>query len=213
MIRFVLPALALLATAAPAQEIAPTPPPAPAPVEAPVPKPATVRVTLTTSLGPIVIEVEKEGAPISSKNFLRYVDEKRFDGINFYRAVKVQDGFGLVQAGTRNDPKRTLPPIPHEPTTVTGLSHVDGSVSFARAAPGSATSDFFITVGAMPTMDADPSATGDNLGFAVFGRIVEGMDVIRQIMEAPKSPTAGEGAMKGQMLEPPVRIVTAKRVE
>ena len=82
----------------------------------------------------------------------------------------------------------------------------------ARAAPGTAGGDFFIAVGAMPSMDADPTQPGDNAGFAVFGRVVEGMDVVHRILDAPTSPTAGEGAMKGQMLAAPVRIVSARRV-
>jgi peptidyl-prolyl cis-trans isomerase A (cyclophilin A) len=189
-----------------AQDSAPTQPAA-------APKPATVRVSLQTSLGAILIELEKERAPLTTANFLRYIDQKRMDGANFYRATKVGEGFGLIQGGTRNDPKRTLAAIAHEPTSQTGLSHVDGAIAMARNAPGSATGDFFITVGAFPTMDADPSQPGDNLGFAVFGRVVEGMDVVRAILAAPTSPTEGEGVMKGQMLSPPVRIITARRAE
>ncbi|HEY0446779.1 MAG TPA: peptidylprolyl isomerase, partial [Allosphingosinicella sp.] len=98
-------------------------------------------------------------------------------------------------------------------TSRTGLSHVDGAISMARHEPGSATADFFITVGAMPAMDADPGQPGDNLGFAVFGRVVEGMDVVRRILDAPTSPTEGEGVMKGQMLASPVRILTARRAQ
>ncbi|WP_156679465.1 peptidylprolyl isomerase [Sphingomonas profundi] len=191
------------------------PPPAPAAsapaVPVPAPKPATTRVTLQTADGPIVVEVEIERAPITAANFLRYVDQKRLDGTNFYRAVKVGPGIGLVQAGTRNNPKKTLKPIPHEATTKTGLSHVDGALSMARGAPGTAGGDFFITVGAFPSMDADPTQPGDNAGYAVFGRVVEGMDVVRKILEAPVSPTEGEGDLKGQMLSPVIAITTARR--
>lgn len=187
------------------------PPTAPATPPPPQPKPATVRVTLTTSEGPIVLDLEKERAPITTANFLKYVDQKRFDGITFYRVVKVQPGFGLVQGGVRNDPKRVLPNIAHEPTTKTGLHHDDGAISMARAAPGTASGDFFIMVGAAPTMDADPSQPGDNLGFAVFGHVVEGMDIVRKLLDAPTSATAGPAAMKGQMLSAPVKILTARR--
>ncbi len=213
MIRFALPLIALLANPGLAQEVAP--PPAPAAIPAPaLPKPATVRVTLTTSNGPIVLELEKERAPITTANFLKYVDQKRLDGTSFYRAAKVQEGFGLVQGGVRYDPRKVLPPIAHEPTGKTGLSHVDGAISMARAETGTATADFFVCVGPMPTMDADPAGTGDAaLGFAVFGHVVEGMDIIRAMLDAPKSPTEGEGPMKGQMLEPVVRIVAARRSE
>ncbi|PTQ12802.1 peptidylprolyl isomerase [Sphingomonas oleivorans] len=181
--------------------------------QAPAPKPATIRVSLQTSEGPILLELEKERAPVTTANFLRYVDQKRLDGTTIYRATKVAPGFGLIQGGVRNDPKHALPPIAHEPTSRTGLSHGDGTISMARNAPGTATGDFFITIGALPSMDADPTQPGDNLGFAAFGHVVEGMDVVRRILDAPISPTAGEGVMKGQMLAAPVRILAARRAE
>ncbi len=177
------------------------------------PKPATVRVVLDTQAGPIVLELEKERAPITTANFLRYVDENRFDGASFYRATRVAPGYGLIQGGLRNDPRRLLPPIAHEPTSVTGLSHVDGAISMARTTPGSAAADFFITLGSIVSMDARPGQAGDNLGFAVFGRVVEGMEVVRSILDMPVSPTEGEGAMKGQMLAVPVRISAARRAD
>jgi peptidyl-prolyl cis-trans isomerase A (cyclophilin A) len=214
-----LPPLCLLAGVAFAQT---TPSPAapdaapavstPAPPVAPVPKPATMRVALQTSEGPIVLELEKERAPITTGNFLRYVDQHRLDGLSFYRAVKVAPGYGLLQGGTRNDPKRTLPPIRHEPTTLTHLSHLDGAISMARNAPGTAAGDFFIVIGDIPSMDADPTKPGDNLGFAVFGHVAEGMDLVRRILVADISPTAGGAAMKGEILAKPVRILSAKRV-
>jgi len=172
----------------------------------------TVRVALNSSEGAIVIELEAKRAPITTSNFLRYVDQKRFDGMSIYRATRVVPGFGLIQGGVRNDPKRVLPPIAHEPTSQTGLSHKDGTISMARNAPGTASGDFFITIGDIPSMDADPSQRGDNLGFAAFGHVVEGMEIVRRILEVPTSPTEGEGAMKGQLLAPPVRILTARRV-
>ncbi|MBU3076672.1 peptidylprolyl isomerase [Sphingomonas quercus] len=206
-----------LATTAIAQE----PAPAPAPAPAAAPRPATVKVTLQTSEGPILLELESERAPKTTANFLRYVDQKRLDGTSFYRAVRttpdpLPEGMkesGLVQGGVRFDPKRVLPSIPHEPTTQTGLSHVDGTISMARNAPGSANGDFFIVVGDTPSMDADPRLPGDNLGFAAFGHVAEGMDVIRKILLAPTSPTEGEGVMKGQMLSPVVKIITARRTQ
>ena len=206
--------LCLLATPAFAQAGAP-PAPTPAQNQAPVtaPKPATVHVTLVTTEGTITLELEKERAPITTANFLRYVTAKRLDGMTFYRAMKFGDGGGLVQGGVRNDPKRLFPPIALEPTSRTGLAHLDGTISMARTAPNSATADFFITIGPMPSLDADPKQPGDNLGFAAFGHVVDGMDVIRRIRDAPTSPTEGEGVMKGQMLAPPVRIISARRVD
>ncbi|MBB5687083.1 peptidyl-prolyl cis-trans isomerase A (cyclophilin A) [Sphingobium boeckii] len=176
------------------------------------PRPVTVKVTLTTSQGAIVVEVEKERAPITAANFLRYVDQKRLDGVTFYRVINQGGDFGLVQGGVSNDPKRVLKAIAHEPTSKTGLSHVDGAISMARGAPGSASGDFFITVGRIESFDAHPENPGDNLGYAVFGRVVEGMDVIRKILIEPTSPTAGAAAgMQGQMLVTPVKILTARR--
>ena len=180
--------------------------------EAPAPAPATVRVVLTTSEGPITLELEKDRAPKTTANFLRYVDAKRFDGTSFYRAMKLQPEFGLIQGGLRNDPKKLFPPVEHEPTTQTGLSNKDGVISMARDKPGSATADFFIAIGDLSSLDAKPDQPGDNVGFAAFGHVVEGMDVVRRIGMAPTSPTEGEGAMKGQMLAPTIRIITARRL-
>jgi len=176
------------------------------------PPPAATKVRLETTEGPIVVALEQTRAPITTANFLRYVDEKRFDGITFYRAVNVAPGFGLIQGGIRGDIRQFLPPIAHEPTTETGLSHTDGAISMARNAPGTADASFFITVGNLPSMDADPKQAGDNLGFAVFGHVTEGMEIVRHILQLPTSPTEGEGIMKGQMLAAPVRIVSARRV-
>jgi peptidyl-prolyl cis-trans isomerase A (cyclophilin A) len=173
---------------------------------------SVVNVRIETTEGPILVALEQGRAPITTANFLRYVDEKRFDGISFYRAVNVAPGFGLIQGGIRSDARKLLPPIKHEPTTVTGLSHIDGAISMARNAPGTADASFFITVGAIPSMDADPKQPGDNLGFAVFGHVTEGMDIVRHILQEPTSPTEGEGVMKGQILVQPVRIISVRRL-
>ncbi|MFM6854721.1 MAG: peptidylprolyl isomerase, partial [Sphingopyxis sp.] len=118
----------------------------------------------------------------------------------------------LIQAGTRGAPAITFPAIAHEPTTRTGLTHMDGAISFARAAPGTANGDFFITIGALSSLDAQPAGSGgDPDGFAVFGRIVAGMDVVRTILAMPTSATGGPAVMRGQMLAAPVRITTARR--
>jgi len=175
---------------------------------------ATVRVRLVTSAGTIVLALEKQAAPVTTANFLRYVDQKRFDGTSFYRATKVKGapGMGLIQGGVRGDPARMLPPIAHEPTTRTGLAHGDGTVSMARGAPGTARGDFFITLGPMSSFDARPEDAGDNLGFAAFGQVVDGMDVVHAILDRPTSPGEGTGAMQGQILAKPVRIVSARRI-
>jgi peptidyl-prolyl cis-trans isomerase A (cyclophilin A) len=174
---------------------------------------ATAKVILKTSLGDIVLAVETERAPITAANFLRYVDQKRLDGSDFYRAMAVgEDGqYGLIQGGLRGNPKRVLKPIPHESTSVTGLSHVDGAISMARADPGTATADFFIVIGDLVSLDAQPN--GGDPGYAVFGHVVDGMDVVHLIFSQPRSPTAGAGVMKGQMLAMPVKILTARRTQ
>jgi peptidyl-prolyl cis-trans isomerase A (cyclophilin A) len=175
-------------------------------------------VKLETALGAIILRLEGGKAPATVKNFLRYVDQKRLDGTSFYRAMKVGDAgsFGLIQGGVRGDPKRALPPVLHEPTSKTGLSNTDGVISMARAAPGTATGDFFIILGDLSSLDAKPEVApppgGDNLGFAAFGRVVEGMAVVKAIQSASISPTAGEGPMKGQMLAAPVKLLKAGRV-
>jgi peptidyl-prolyl cis-trans isomerase A (cyclophilin A) len=178
---------------------------------APSPGPATVTVRLHTSAGDIVIALETQRAPLSAGNFLHYVDTKRLDGSEFYRAMQTGAGAGLIQGGVR-DGNKLFPPIGHEPTSQTGLSHVDGAVSVPRFAVGSARGDFTIMVGDQKYLDAGPGSAGDGLGYAVFGRVVEGMDVARAILAAPTSPTEGEGVMRGQMLFPRVKIITARRV-
>ncbi len=199
MIRRSLLALCL-AAALSAPAAARDAPPAPA---------VAVRVILETSAGSILVETDPR-APITAANFLRYVDEGRFNGTDFYRGMELAAGTGVVQGGTANAPDRILPPIAHEPTSQTGLRHVDGALSMARFDPGTADGDFFIIVGNLPGFDAGRAAPGDP-GFAVFGRVIEGMDVVRAILTAPKSPTEGEGFMRGQMLDPRIRIVSARR--
>lgn len=172
---------------------------------------ALPRVVLETSAGRLVIEVNDRAAPVTGGNFLKYVDEHRFDGATFYRAMKSAPDRGLVQGGTNNDSARVLPPIAHEPTSRTGLSHVDGAISMARYEPGTATGDFFISVGSTPSYDAGRPYSMDSFGFAVFGKVVEGMEAVRVILVAPTSATDGEGFMRGQMLEPRIVIVSARR--
>jgi peptidyl-prolyl cis-trans isomerase A (cyclophilin A) len=179
--------------------------------QAPAPKEDLVPVAIDTSLGRIVVALDRGRAPITANNFLHYVDTHHFDGENFYRAMHAYGG-GLIQGGVRSDVRKLYPPIADEPTTKTGLHNVAGAISMARGAPGSATSDFFIMVSDMTGLDAgnDPA---DPDGFAVFGHVTEGMDVVRKIFDAPVSATLGEGVMKGQMLDPPVKIIKAERMK
>jgi len=177
---------------------------------------ATTNVVIETELGDIVVALETERAPATAANFLRYADEKRFDGIVFYRVMKLNWGEqpnGLVQAGTQWDPARILPPIAHEPTNVTGVRHVAGAISMARLEPGTATGDFSILVSPQPGLDADPRAEDPELraGYAAFGRVVEGMEVVRAIFAAPLDPDKGEGWMKGEMIAEPVKVLRVRR--
>ncbi|MEY4239369.1 MAG: hypothetical protein RL339_1970 [Pseudomonadota bacterium] len=211
-----IPALfALVAAAPPKQPVAKRPVAAkPAP---PAPLGDTVRIALVTDLGRIELELDNRRAPITTQNFVRYVDLKRFDGIVFYRAMRLPWGDqpnGLIQGGLQGHPLKVLKPIAHEPTSVTGISHKAGTISMARHAPGTATADWSILLSDLPSLDADPKAAEPEAqaGFAAFGRVNAGMDVVRKIWDAPLSPTKGEGPLKGQMLEPPVKIISARRI-
>ena len=170
-----------------------------------------VPVAIQTSLGRIVVALDKTHAPVTTANFLHYVDTHRFDGESFYRAMHMGDG-GLIQGGVRSDSRKLYPPIAHEPTSQTGLKNVAGAVSMARLAPGTAQADFFILLSDTPGFDAGAPG-GDPDGFAVFGHVTEGMDVVKKIFASPVSDTKGEGVMKGQILDPPVKIVKAERVK
>jgi peptidyl-prolyl cis-trans isomerase A (cyclophilin A) len=211
--RRILIALSLTASlgaAAHAQDPAPAPSPAPTPAASTNPK-----VVISTPQGDITVELFVEKAPITAKNFLKYVDRKLYDGATFYRASKppgqAANDYGTVQGGLQNDPKKVLPPIAHESNLKTGILHTDGVISMGRHAPGTAQADWFICVGEMSYLDADPKDP-KNPGFAAFGHVTSGMDVVQKILGLPTDPNRGEGAMKGEMLVKPVKIVSVRRV-
>lgn len=173
--------------------------------------PQMAYVELQTGEGDILLALEVERAPITAGNFLRYVTEGRLDGTVFYRAMVLDREprpNGLIQGGTQMDPARVLPPIAHERTSDTGLSHIRGALSMARWEPGSATGDFSIILQNSPEMDADPGNADPQFhdGYAVFGHVEGGMEVVERIHEAPRDPEAGEGWLKGEMLAVPVVI-------
>ena len=206
--RFVLP-LSLLATPLAAQGAAEAPPEADY---------ETTDVVLQTTMGDIAIALEMERAPITAVNFLRYVEEDRFDGTVFYRAMPLDWGEqpnGLIQGGTQWDPERVLPGIEHEPTSETGLTHSRGALSMAMGEPGTANGDFSIMLGDQTGLDADPTSDDPTrrAGYAVFGYVTDGMDVVEAIHALPTDPDKGEGWMRGQMLAKPVEIVEARVVE
>jgi peptidyl-prolyl cis-trans isomerase A (cyclophilin A) len=203
-------AAAAFATAVHAQQPAPSPAP---PADSPAPAASTnPKVLLTTAQGDVTIELFVDKAPITAKNFLKYVDRKLFDGATFYRASKppgyAANDYGTIQGGLQNDAAKVLPPIAHESTLKTGILHKDGVISMGRHAPGSAQADWFICIGEMAYLDADAKQPG----FAAFGHVVSGMDVAQKILGLPTDPNRGEGAMKGEMLVKPVKILTARRV-
>lgn len=192
--------------------------PATAAAAAPAAAPAPVQVVLHTESGDIVVALDAQHAPLTTANFLLYVDQKRFDGGAFYRAVKVDEEghYGLVQGGLDRTPRparpgkgpKPIPPVPHEPPSMTGLHHVDGAISMARKEPGTATSDFFIVIGDLTSLDG---GDGDP-GYAVFGHVESGMDVVTGMLGLPRSADVGDGSMAGQMLANPVKILSARRV-
>lgn len=174
---------------------------------APVPMDNLVKVALDTDKGRIVLALDKGRAPVTTANFLAYVDKGFLTGEAFYRAFTYGDG-GIIQGGARSAGKQ-LPPIAHEPTSQTGIANKAWTIAMANAGPGTAAADFFIMTTDIPAFDAK----GSDIGFAAFGRVVEGQDVVKAILASPVSSTRGEGAMKGQMLEPAVWIVKAERVK
>jgi peptidyl-prolyl cis-trans isomerase A (cyclophilin A) len=169
----------------------------------------TVRVVIQTELGNIALAIDSAHAPVSAANFLRYVDAGRYTGGRFHRTVTLGNQptnpvkIEVIQwsAAAANTGK-SFPPIPLERTNQTGLKHLDGTVSMARAGPNTATSDVFICIGDQPELDFGGKRNPDGQGFAAFGTVVGGMDIVRRIHSA---------SAKGQTLDPPIRIVTITR--
>ena len=176
----------------------------------------TEQVLLQTEMGDIVIEVYKDKAPISSADFLYYVDEGLYDGQGFYRVVRPetdprQMNMQLIQGG-RLDMEMVTAPIDHETTEQTGLTHGDGAVSIARDAPGTGSAAFFfITIGDNKFLDYGGSRNKDGQGYAVFGQVVKGMDVVRAIQMLDTGRPSEDPATQGQFLTKPVIIKKAKR--
>ena len=176
----------------------------------------TVLVELVTDQGTIVVELDHKRAPITVENFMRYVDSGRYNGMTFYRAMHLNWGTepnGVLQGGLNQTPQKLMKPVAHEPTSVTGLTHKAGTLSMARNAPGTATADFSILLSDLTSFDANPTGADAEAraGYAAFGHVVSGMDVVRRIYDAPRSPTKGEGFMKGQMLDPQIEVAKVRR--
>ncbi len=176
----------------------------------------TPHVILKTELGNIEIAVYTDRAPLSSENFLYYVDNGLYDGEGFYRTVRPETdplnmGMELIQGGLLSMETVTSP-IDHETTQMTGLSHLDGAVSIARDEPGTGSAAyFFISIGDNSFLDYGGERNPDGQGYAVFGQVVKGMDVVRAIQAQQTGKSSKEAATQGQMLSQPLKIIKAKR--
>ena len=164
------------------------------------------RVRIDTDAGPITVEIYSDKAPGTAANFLRYVADKRYDGGAFYRVVTMQNQptspvkIEVIQGGVDTDSAKRLPPIAHETNDKTGIKHLDGTISMARGAPGSASSEFFFCIGPQPELDFGGKRNPDGQGFAAFGKVVQGMDVVRRIQQMPADAA------------PPQRLKTLVRI-
>jgi peptidyl-prolyl cis-trans isomerase A (cyclophilin A) len=169
-------------------------------------------VIIKTEFGDIKVKLYKNAAPITVSNFLKYADEGAYKDITFYRVVRPDNttnpvSIDVIQGGM--DEKinvDSLPTIPHESTDMTGIRHKDGVISMARYGPGTATSEFFICVGDQPELDFGGKRNSDGFGFAAFGIVTEGMDVVREIY---KGKTEGDF----QRLVKPIRIIEIHRIK
>jgi peptidyl-prolyl cis-trans isomerase A (cyclophilin A) len=183
--------------------------------QTPAPPQGDVVVRIETLLGSIDMVIDTKHAPITAANFLKYVDNHLYDGGRFHRATRPDNytpappnrpPMEIIQAGI-NPAKRSegFGPIPLERTSVTGLKHVVGTVSMARAPQAdTATSDFFICLDDQPSLDFGGKRFDDAQGAAAFGHVLKGMDVVRRIQQQP---------VKGQNLDPPITIIRLFRVE
>lgn len=172
---------------------------------------ATVSVVIETEMGEIEVDLDAERAPLTVANFLRYVDAGHYSGGRFHRTVRLDPDnqpqnrikIEVIQAGVNPEKEKSdWPAIKLERTSVTGLKHLDGTISMARDGPDTATSDFFICIGDQPELDFGGRRNPDGQGFAAFGRVRRGMDVVRRIQRAPAEE---------QRLVPPIAITRIRR--
>jgi peptidyl-prolyl cis-trans isomerase A (cyclophilin A) len=169
--------------------------------------PDKMRVVIQTELGQIEVEIYAAKAPITAANFLQYVDGNFYDGGIVHRTVKPDNQpnnaikIEVIQASISPE-KKSFAPIKLERTNQTGLKHVNGAISMARSTPDSATSDFFICIGDQPELDFGGKRNPDGQGFAAFGKVTKGMDVVKKLQQAPA---------EGQRLKPPIKILSLKR--
>lgn len=179
------------------------------------------RIQLDTEAGSIVLELYADKAPGTVANFLRYVDQKLYAGARFYRVVRLDNQANnpvkieVIQGGLQNDTTKALPPIPQETTQQTGLKHLDGTLSLARGQPNSGASEFFICINDQPALDFGGKRNPDGQGFAAFGRVVSGMEVVRRIQQGETGSPGPTNAYANprQLLKTPVIIRKAERLK
>ncbi len=172
---------------------------------------------MTTKLGGIELEIFVMDAPVTAANFLRYVDDHRYVGATFYRTVRLDNQpqsttkIEVIQGGLGMDAHPSkLPTIPHETTAQTGVQHLEGTVSMSRFEPGSASSEIFICINDQPSLDFGGERNPDGQGFAAFGRVTRGMDVVRAIQSLPSG--GDQPPVQGQWLLEPVQITSVSRI-
>ena len=170
----------------------------------------SIDILMTTKIGTITIELFPNQAPITVKNFLRYIDEERYSDFTFYRVVNMGNQnldsvkIEVIQGGLGfNKHPDVLPPISHESTNITNLKHLNGTISMARNEPGTAASEIFICINNQPELDHNGSRNPDGLGFAAFGLVKSGMDIVRTIQQSPSND---------QMLDEPIKVKSIKRI-
>jgi peptidyl-prolyl cis-trans isomerase A (cyclophilin A) len=167
------------------------------------------KLLIKTGLGDIVVQIDTRKAPVTSANFLRYADSGLFDSACFYRVVRLDNQpkdsvkIEVIQGGRYHNDNNGFPPIFHETTALTGIKHRNGTISMARSKPGTATSEFFICIGDQPELDFGGRRNPDGQGFAAFGKVVSGMDLVKKIQ------SAGSGS---QYLEQPIVILGIERI-
>lgn len=170
-----------------------------------------VKVEIKTELGIIITELYADQAPITCANFIKYIENNKFEGANFYRVVRMDNQpnndikIEVIQGGLGFDVEESpYPPISHETTIQTGILHLNGTLSMARAEPGTASSEIFICIGDQPELDFGGKRNPDGQGFAAFGKVTDGMDVVKKIQNLPD---------EGQMLKEIIKISSIKIIE
>lgn len=170
----------------------------------------TVNVVMYTAAGNIHLELYQDQAPVTVANFLRYTDSAYYDSAEFYRVVSPTNQANnpikieVIQGGPGDSKFNGFPPIIHENTAQTGIKHLDGTISMARADTGTVTSEFFICIGNQPELDYGGKRNPDGQGFAAFGRVTQGSEVVSYIQNLPQ---------QGQILEQSVTIDSIRRIK